>query len=145
MLCYPCNMPKYVPRHNALPSGSCIMPSNFGTYFGILHGKHNIIIYKSYIQEYVIWIFPLRRRNASKSQHKLKKNSIFHVFSEIKSVWHCILVLYSGMKKKKRIVFAPFIFRTIILGNHKLIKEDFQSFCCTNKLFCQRWFKQRLI
>ena len=46
----PCYMSKYVPRlegimhdpkcpkarrHNPLPFGSCIMPSNLGTYFGI--------------------------------------------------------------------------------------------------------------
>ena len=57
ILCCPCYMPKYVPRleaimhivlfmlyaelcpkvrrHNALLFGSFIMPSNFGTYFGI--------------------------------------------------------------------------------------------------------------
>ena len=52
ILCCPCYMPKYVPRlemlsmlyaeicpnvrrHNALLFGSCIMPSNLGTCFGI--------------------------------------------------------------------------------------------------------------
>ena len=39
ILCCPCYMPKYVPRLEGImhdpPSGSCIMPSNLGTYFGI--------------------------------------------------------------------------------------------------------------
>jgi hypothetical protein len=33
-----------VRRHNARPEGECIMPSNLGTYFGISHGQHNIIV-----------------------------------------------------------------------------------------------------
>jgi hypothetical protein len=40
-------MPKYVPRLEGImhdPEGECIMPSNLGTYFGIQHGQHNIIV-----------------------------------------------------------------------------------------------------
>ena len=32
-----------VRMQNALPFGSCIMPSNLGTYFDIKHGQHNIL------------------------------------------------------------------------------------------------------
>jgi len=40
-------MPKICPkvrRHNARSEGEFIMPSNIGTYFGILQGEHNIIV-----------------------------------------------------------------------------------------------------
>jgi hypothetical protein len=33
-----------VRRYNARPEGEFIMPSNNGTYFGILQGEHNIIV-----------------------------------------------------------------------------------------------------
>jgi hypothetical protein len=33
-----------VRRYNARHEGEFIMPSNIGTYFGILQGEHNIIV-----------------------------------------------------------------------------------------------------
>ena len=43
ILCNPCNMPKYVPRLEG------IMPSKLGTYFGILHRNHDIIVLVIYM------------------------------------------------------------------------------------------------